>query len=84
MRLLVENGGQRLVIFSRNPVQEHFGDLADQVEIIRGDLGNFSHVLHAVKQAQPEVIYHLGAMLSAPSETDPTTSTLLRCDESFR
>ena len=74
VRLLIENGEKRPVIFSRNPVRDHLGDLADQVEIIRGDLGNFSHVLHAVKQARPEVIYHLGAMLSVPSEADPAAA----------
>jgi threonine 3-dehydrogenase len=74
VRLLVENGEPRPVIFSRNPVREHLGDLADQVDIIRGDLGNFSHVLHAVKQTRPKEIYHLGAMLSAPSEADPAAA----------
>jgi GDP-D-mannose dehydratase len=42
------------------------------VEILRGDLGGFSHVLEAEKKAQPDVIYHLGAMLSTPSEADPS------------
>jgi threonine 3-dehydrogenase len=74
VRLLIENGEKRPVIFSRNPVREHLGDLADQVEIIRGDLGNFSHVLHAVKQARPEVIFHLGAITSVPSEADPAAA----------
>ena len=61
VRLLIEKGEKRPVIFSRNPVREHLGDLADQVDIIRGDLGNFSHVLHAVKQARPEVILPSGS-----------------------
>jgi NAD(P)-dependent dehydrogenase (short-subunit alcohol dehydrogenase family) len=74
VRLLVENGESRPVIFSRNPVREHLGDLADRVDIIRGDLGNFSHVLHAVKQARPKEIYHLGGMLSVPSEADPAAA----------
>jgi threonine 3-dehydrogenase len=74
VRLLIESSEKRPVIFSRNPVREHLGDLADQVEIIRGDLGNFSHVLHAVKQARPEVIYHLGAITSVPSEVDPAAA----------
>lgn len=38
---------------------------------LSGDLSNFSHVLNAVKQAQPRVIYHLGAMDILPSERDP-------------
>jgi threonine 3-dehydrogenase len=74
VRLLVENGEERPVIFSRNPDRERLGDLAEQVEVIRGDLGNFSHVLHAVKQAQPEVIYPMGAMLSVPCEADPAAA----------
>jgi nucleoside-diphosphate-sugar epimerase len=62
VRLLIAQGEHRPVIFSRNPVREQLGDVAAQVEIIRGDLGNFSRVLHAVKQARPAVIYHLGAI----------------------
>jgi threonine 3-dehydrogenase len=39
--------------------------------MVRGDLGNFSDVLNTVKATQPDVIYHLGGMLSLPSEADP-------------
>ena len=74
VRLLLEQGEQRPVIFSRNPLREHLGDVADQVDIIRGDLGTFSHVLHAVKQARPQEIYHLGALLSVQSEADPAAA----------
>jgi threonine 3-dehydrogenase len=74
VRLLVANGEHRPVIFSRNPVREHLGDVADQVDILRGDLGTFSHVLHAVKQARPTAIYHLGALLSVQSEADPAAA----------
>jgi threonine 3-dehydrogenase len=38
---------------------------------VRGDLGNFSHVLSVVKESKPRVIYHLGGMLSVPSDADP-------------
>jgi GDP-D-mannose dehydratase len=33
------------------------------VEVVRGDLGNFGHVLNVVKTFQPKVIYHIGGML---------------------
>jgi threonine 3-dehydrogenase len=49
-------------------------DVADQIEIVGGDLGNFNHVLSVVKKVRPKVIYHMGAMLSVPSETDPAAS----------
>jgi nucleoside-diphosphate-sugar epimerase len=74
VRLLLERGDERLVIFSRNPSRKRLDDIADKVEIIRGDLGNFSHVLHAVKQTKPRAIYHLGAMLSVPSDADPAAA----------
>ncbi len=74
VRKLLEKGEKRPVVFSRSPSLKRLDDVADQVEVMQGDLGNFSHVLDAVKKAQPSVIYHLGAMLSVPSDADPTTA----------
>jgi threonine 3-dehydrogenase len=69
--LLLGREGVKPVAFDLNPSTQHLGDRANQVDIIRGDLGTFSDVLNAVKATQPEVIYHLGAMLSLPSEANP-------------
>jgi len=66
--------GEKLVVFSRNPATARMADVADRVEAIAGDLGNFSNVLDAVKKAQPDVIYHMGGMLSVPSDADPAAS----------
>jgi nucleoside-diphosphate-sugar epimerase len=74
VRLLLAQGEQRPVIFSRHPRRAPLGEVADQVDILRGDLGTFSHVLHAVKQVRPQVIYHLGALLSVQSEADPAAT----------
>ena len=71
VRLLLEKGESRPLVMSRDPSPRRLGDLADQVDVMRSDLGNFSHVLEAVKRARPKVIYHLGATLSVPSEDDP-------------
>ena len=38
------------------------------------NLGNLSEVLTAVSEARPETIYHLGGMLSMPSEQNPQAS----------
>ena len=70
VRLLLEKG-EKPVVFSRNPATPKLADVADHVEGIAGDLGNFSQVLNAVKKTQPEVIYHMGGMLSVPSDADP-------------
>jgi GDP-D-mannose dehydratase len=48
--------------------------LAEKVKAVAGDVGNFSHVLDVVKACRPRVIYHLGAMLSAPSDADPASA----------
>ena len=69
-RLLLEQG-EKPVVFSRNPSTPKLADVADHVEGIAGDLGIFSHVLNAVKKTRPNVIYHMGGMLSVPSDADP-------------
>ncbi len=73
-RLLLARGEPRPVVFDRNPSPQRLDDIADQVEIIQGDLGNFSHVLHAVERTRPDTIFHLGGMLSFPSEADPAAA----------
>lgn len=70
-RLLLGRGEERPVLFDRYPSPQRLDDIAGRVEVVQGDLGNFSHVLDAVKRARPAVIYHLGGMLSVPSEADP-------------
>jgi len=72
-RQLLENG-EEIVIFSRNPSPGRLGDLADRVRAVAGDVGNFSHILDVVKTFRPRIIYHLGAMLSVPSDADPASA----------
>ena len=74
VRFLLEKGEKDLVVFDINPATTLLDDVKEQVEVVRGDLGNFSHVLNVVKASRPKVIYHLGGMLSAPSEADPPAS----------
>ena len=70
VRLLLAAGDEP-VVFHRSANTERLSDIAAEVEFLRGDLGNFSHVLDAVKKSRPDVIYHLGAMHSIPSDADP-------------
>ncbi len=71
--MLVERGDE-VTVFSRSPSPEKLGRLAGRVAVIARDVGNFSHVLDAVRTSGAEVVYHLGAMLSVPSEADPASS----------
>ena len=74
VRMLLEQGEKGAVVFDINPSTKLLDDVADQVEVVRGDLGNFSHVLNVVKTFRPKVIYHIGGMLSVPSDADPAAS----------
>jgi threonine 3-dehydrogenase len=74
VRLLLEKGEKDLFVFDINPSTKLLDEVADQVEVVRGDLGNFSHVMNIVKTCKPQVIYHLGGMLSVPSDADHAAS----------
>ncbi len=73
-RILLEKGEKDLVVFDINPSTKLLDDVVDQIEVVRGDLGNFSHVLNVVKTFRPKTIYHFGGMLSVPSDADPAAS----------
>lgn len=74
VRLLSKNHEQDIVAFHRNPAKKNLNDLADRIHLVHGDLGIFSHVMETVAKYRPVVIYHLGAMLTAPSNADPPGS----------
>ena len=74
VRLLLSEGEKNIVAFDINSSVKLLDDIAEQVEIVRGDLGNFSHVLNVVKKIRPKAVYHLGGMLSVPSDADPAGS----------
>src|SRR5947209_9499194 len=73
-RLLIEKGEKKPVVFDINPALHRLDDIVEQTEVVRGDLGNFSHVLNVVEAVKPKVIYHLGGMLSVPSDADPSSA----------
>ncbi|MBT4687822.1 MAG: NAD-dependent epimerase/dehydratase family protein [Rhodospirillaceae bacterium] len=73
-RQLLDAGETDITVFSRNPSPTRLGDLTGRVTAVAGDVGNFSHLLDVVKASRAEVIYHLGAMLTAPSDIDPASA----------
>jgi len=74
VRILLEKGNGQTTVFSRNPSASRLDGIADEVNVVRGDVGDFSHVLNAVSTTKPDVIYHFGAMLSVPSDADPSAA----------
>ena len=73
-RLLVSRGETDLTVFDIDDSTHRLDEIAGKVKRIRGDVGNFSHVLDAVRDTSPEVIYHLAGLLSLGCEADPHSS----------
>jgi len=71
VRTLSEIGEEEIIAFHRNPAKKNLDDLKDQVSVVQGDLGVFSHVFETVGKHRPRIIYHLGAMLTALTDADP-------------
>ena len=69
-RLLIQERQQDITIFDINPSTKFIDDIVEKVTVVRGDLGNFSHVLNVVSSCKPRTIFHLGGMLSVPSDAD--------------
>jgi threonine 3-dehydrogenase len=74
VRILSERDEEDIVVFQRNPAKKNLEDLSDRVSLVPGDLGIFSHVLEVVGRYRPRIIYHLGTMVTVPSEADPPGS----------
>ena len=74
VRALLDKGEKDIVVFDINSCTQLIEDIKDEVTLVRGDLGNFSQVLNVVKTFQPGKIYHIGGLLSAPSDADPALS----------
>jgi threonine 3-dehydrogenase len=70
-RLLIDRGTTDITLFDVSDSRRRLDGIADKVTIVKGDVGNSDDVLDAVRSSRAETIYHLGAMLSLPSEQDP-------------
>jgi len=73
-RTLVRDCDESVVLFDLRTSTQRLDGIAEKVEIIQGDLGNFSHVLDVIRKINPKTIYHFGGMLSLPSDADPQTA----------
>ena len=52
VRILLGKGEKSPLVFSRNPANNwRLADVADQVQFVSGDVGNYGHVQAAVKLA---------------------------------
>lgn len=72
-RVLVEKG-EDVWIFDKRIAAQRFSGIEGRVKTIEADLGNLPKVLEAVKESRPRVIFHVGGMLSLPSDADPQSA----------
>ena len=70
-RILLREGESDVTLFDIDDSRRRLDDIADKVKVVRGDVGNFSHVLDVVRESGAEVVFHMGSMLSVPSDADP-------------
>jgi threonine 3-dehydrogenase len=69
-RRLVERG-EEVVLFATTPRLEKLADIRDKIKFVAGDLKVWNDVLNAVKDNHIDGIFHMGGMLSSPSEKSP-------------
>ena len=70
-RQLVVQGAQNIFILHRRSNFQRLQDIAGQLHFVQADLGDVARITEVVQQIQPEVIYHLGAVLTGPGEANP-------------
>jgi threonine 3-dehydrogenase len=79
MRLLERDPQTSVVLFDRNPdlsrltgFGPRYDAVKDRVTFVQGDLTILPHVLALFDTHQPDSVFHLGALLSAGAEANPT------------
>jgi len=71
--ILVERG-EEVVLFDVAITEYRIEDIKNKVKIVRGDVSSWSEVANVVKDNRITEIYHMGALLSLASESNPWAS----------
>ena len=66
--------GEDVVLFDITPNYARISDIKDKVKVVQGNLAYWAEVFNVVKDNNIEGIYHLGGMLSIPSNANPWAS----------
>ena len=66
--------GEDIVLFDIAPNYGRIGDIKDNVKVVQGNLAYWPEVFNVIKDNNIEGIYHLGSMLSVPSNANPWAS----------
>jgi nucleoside-diphosphate-sugar epimerase len=66
--------GEDIVLFDINVNWDRIKGIKDKVKVIEGNLSVYSEVFNVIRDYHIEAIYHLGSMLSVPSQANPWAS----------
>ena len=72
-RILVGRG-EDVVLFDIAINRNRIDDIEKKVKLVPGNLSNWSEVMNVVKDYKIKGIYHMGSMLSVPSNANPWAS----------
>jgi len=65
---------EEVVLFDVAPNATRLGGIEEKAKVVVGNLANYSEVFNVVKDYPIEGIYHLGGMLTVPSNINPWAS----------
>ena len=82
-RMAVANG-QRPVLLDPAPPGPSLAGLTGQVEYVRSSLNSLSSLLEILRGHGVDTVFHLGGMLSVPSEQDPWSAFEVNIQGTYR
>lgn len=81
---LAADQGQRPILLDPAPPGPQLADLMDQAEYVRSSLNSLSSLLEIIRSHEVDSIFHLGGMLSVPSEQDPWSAFEVNIQGTYR
>jgi threonine 3-dehydrogenase len=75
VRQLLARGEEEIHVLHRSGSFQRLQDVAERLDFIRVDLADTARLGDVVAATRPQVIHHLGAVLTGPGEADPQAAT---------
>ena len=83
LALELHKRGEKVVLFDVKEECTIIKDIRDDISIIKGDLGSWPEVLHAVENNNVDTIFHTGSLLSASAEANPIAGHRVNANGTF-
>ena len=83
LALELHKRGEKVILFDVKEDCTIIKDIRDDISIIKGDLGSWPEVLHAVENNNVDTIFHTGSLLSASAEENPIAGHRVNANGTF-